>query len=374
MFVELNDLRCVIVRVPESGLTVDLRACARLAPRVRCVYLVDGPPPPGIPTGAGNHVVLWADGYLYPVRANIKRALDEAGAQPYEAVYVTCDPREIPEAARTRVGTVLVGSEPVDEALTDVMADDISKAADILANVTPDSVPGYFGEVLTTIGESGRPVGNSGTLVMPSRPLREHIRSTTRTVVLGRYFPEGDARHGCHQPTRRLLDLKNRSPGPREPFVEVLAVALRWVDDGCPFDAITRVPQKPDDRRHGRPDSLADLVQAACRLGRVNAARPLGPRFQPDLLQCVRDYPPQKAAGSLESRRRSRGVPLRQRVEGTACALGGRHHHHREHRRRMRGGAAGGRRTFRHYAVPGHESTSGHVPGRQYRQVSRGGV
>lgn len=301
MFVELNDLRCVIVRVPVGKQAIDLQACAKLPPRIRCAYLVDGPPPPSLPRGAGNLVVPWDDAYLFPVQANIKHALTAADAQPYEAVYVTFDAREIRGAAQTRVGTVLVGGQAMDEALPDVMADNIVDAVRMLANFVPNSFPGYFGEVSTTIDGSGRSAGRLGIPVMLSRPLREDIATASRAIALGRYFPEGEARHTGHQPTRRLLNLKRGlADVAGEPFAGSLAVALLWLDGKYPFEAITRVPQRPNDRR---PDSIAALVREACRLGDSKAGRPLTPRFRPDLLSCVRDYPPQKQAGSLDSRR-----------------------------------------------------------------------
>ena len=201
MFVELNDLRCVIVRVPGGEQQVDLRVCAKLTPRIRCAYLVDGAPPASIPRGAGNVVVPRDDAYLFPVKANIKRALTAADAQPYEAVYVTYDAEEIREAAQARVGTMLVGGRALDEAIPDVMAGDMANAVETLAGVAPNTSPGYFGELRATIDGQARSAGSLGKLLILSRPPREDIAASTRTIALGRYFPEGEARHTSHQPT-----------------------------------------------------------------------------------------------------------------------------------------------------------------------------
>ena len=89
MFVEVNDLKYVIVRVPATtGPTI--AAFSQLAPSIRCAFLISGRIPKEL--ARVNDICMTFDrDFLHPLKSNIKRALTTLDAQPFEAVYVTFD-------------------------------------------------------------------------------------------------------------------------------------------------------------------------------------------------------------------------------------------------------------------------------------------
>ena len=301
MFVELNELRSVVVR-PPAGALAHPEPWGELAERLRCAFLVgvqERAVWEGWARGRGCEVLPWSSGYLIPVKGNIRAALEALDAQPYEAVYLCFDDGELPEAISTRLGTLLVGQDPGDS-LPDYVADDVADAVAVLNAVAGGSLHGYAAEVFGSVGHgSGRRHGfflsEVAGIVPPEMVGRMDV------VVTGRYFASGDARQGKHQPTYRLQRLKERAHYGL-PFVPPLASVLRVIDGQRPIGAVTCVPARPGG---GGSAPLAEVVARACL---HEPGRPGRVPLRADILCCVRDYPPQKTLGSVSRRSNVRGA------------------------------------------------------------------
>ena len=300
MFVELNELRCVVVH-PPAGALPDPEPWAELTDRLRCAFLV------GVQEraawerwaqGRRCEVLPWSSAYLIPVKGNIRAALEALDAQPYEAVYLCFDDSELQEAIPTRLGTLLVGQDP-GENLPDYVADDVQDAVAGVAAVAGGSVHGYAAEVFGSVGHGFR--RRHGFFLSAPQIVPPAMADSMDVVVTGRYFASGDARHGKHQPTYRLQRLKERAHYGL-PFVRPLAAVLRAIDSQRPVGTVTCVPPRPG---AGGPSPLADVVAQAC----VNEAGRQGElAFRADILRCVRDYPPQKTLGGGGRRSNVRGA------------------------------------------------------------------
>lgn len=320
MFVEVNTLKAVIVRPPTDALT-DPETLDELVRQAQCLFLVD---PDHIDEwlawGSGKRcLILPMDfDFLFPIEGNLKFALMALGVEPYEAVYVTPFPDDLQEAINSRVGTVLIG-DPHPECLPDFSFGDLREALEVLKPQILGSIPGYFGEVITTLfGRSPlRPVGRPGYLIHPRGILHPEVAERADVIALGRYFTSHDARHMKHQPTRRILRLKNILD---EAFIPALAAPIEYVDERKPIDLITRVPPRLNS---SHPDSLRELVGATCE--RLSRAKPHKPHyntfFSPEALETVRGYDEQKTAGNFEDRQLNVKDAFRCNVRGSRHAV-----------------------------------------------------
>ena len=89
-------------------------------------------------SGRNGCVVPFSEEYLVPIKGNIRCALEQIGAQPYESVYVCFDEAELQEAILTRLGTVLVGQDPL-RIMPDIVAEDSDDAVTALKAVAGES-------------------------------------------------------------------------------------------------------------------------------------------------------------------------------------------------------------------------------------------
>jgi len=117
-----------------------------------------------------------------------------------------------------------------------------------------------------------------------------------KIFVGGRYFPWEDSRHNKHPLSVRLTNSKRCPERHLEVFSHILKYSAERVSDGK-YDLITRVPPKP--------------LQAGDRLKMYLERIPAEfskfdkSKIAPDILRCIRDYAPQKEAGSYDNRKRN---------------------------------------------------------------------
>lgn len=324
MFVEINDLSALVISPAGAGLK-DPKVWGPLAEGFDCVFLV-----PGkwlkqwkgwAESSPSSHVLDKDEGeYINPVSALIKRSLELLDAQPYNAAYITFDPDELKSAANTRVGTLLIQGEDerVPDVLPDLLAQDASDAITALKDFKAGMAVGYIAETYAhTPGTRMTRGRSSNYAAVQSDPFGDG-RSEDQLVVLGRYFPSSDARHLKHPLTQRILAAKRW----REPIViGLLWMPLKALVQSDGVDIITRVPPKPSDGR----DRLAELVQEACAWGDERIPEDaLVSRFKPELLKCIKDYPPQKTITGGKSAREDNvkgAFRCRSRIDGKHVLL-----------------------------------------------------
>lgn len=306
MFVELNELKCLIIHVGQ-GTTESMSAYKRIHSSVKVVYLVDDNVWGASTDSSRTEIRRFDPGYIFPFQANIKKILDQFGFEPFQTVYLTETAEEVAEVAGTRLGTILVGAEPEEENRPDLLAANADEVVTLLNDmVSARRVPGYFGELITTLTAQGKPLSTAGSLLLFQKPLREDLADNTAAVALGRYFPDGEARHDKHQLTQRLLRLKRSASNDitdSDPMVYALSAALSWVHDARrrPVDTVTRVPPRP-----GKRDPIGAMVERAClRLDQYCSGSKLrcSQCLALHAIRSVRDYAPQKFAGGLDQRR-----------------------------------------------------------------------
>jgi hypothetical protein len=90
------------------------------------------------------------------VKGNIRAALDELDAQPYEALYVSFDPRELQEAIPTRIGTMLVGQISLDP-MPDYLANDLEEVIQVLSACQRGYPCGWTAEVYGSVEHGTQP-------------------------------------------------------------------------------------------------------------------------------------------------------------------------------------------------------------------------
>lgn len=105
--------------------------------------------------------------------------------------------------------------------------------------------------------------------------------------VLGRYFGPSDPRHKLHALSLRLSHFKHHHTPHAQLFSELYLGAIDAATSGD-HDLITQVPSRPE--AGDRLAHILTLMQThSARLSSIYAAQ-----IQPDLLRCVKSYPPLK--------------------------------------------------------------------------------
>ncbi|MDA8261836.1 MAG: hypothetical protein M0Z47_03285 [Actinomycetota bacterium] len=308
MFVEVNDLHYAVIH-PPAGALPNCGPWNDLVDDLACAFLVGQEELPRWEAWAHGRtccVLPTSLDFLIPVKGNIRYALEHLEAQPYESAYVCFDEDELREAISTRLGTVLVGRDPL-RIMPDIVADDAADAVTVLQAATNGTAWGFAAELSGSVGHGPR---RQHLFILTEAPgvVPYDIGGRVQITIMGRYFSASDTRHGKHQPTYRLQRLKEMAHFGR-PFVDALAMVLEITDGRQRVGCVTCVPARP--ARIG-PPPLFEVVEQACRHA---ANRNGGLPFRPELLRCIRDYQPQKELS---------GVARRQNVQGAFSVAEGR--------------------------------------------------
>jgi hypothetical protein len=234
------------------------------------------------------------------ISANIRGALENADAHPFQAAYVTHDPHAVGEASVARVGTILI-ADGAGDAIPDILIAPHHDTRQMLMTIAGGTRVALLNELCVTwLGDRTRLPGKGLTLVQKFLTTHYELDSSIAprldVVIAGRYFPTKDARHIKHQLSKRLLYLKAGDPR-GAPVVDCLEFLLRKLFQGGRYDAVTRIPPKPSKTT----DCLGEALMSMSGRGREQESqRP----WVVDLnaVVCIRDYPDQKGVGNWANR------------------------------------------------------------------------
>jgi len=300
MFLEQNNISAVIVRRLPSNDT-EVAVWRRIAAKRHVLFLVDHDDDRYGAIAGFAGVRRWDDTDYPPVSGNIKAALNELDAQPYEAIYVTDDSADLTDAIGTRVGVIRIGAKLSDH-VPDLYVEDTAGVEKVLDDADRGVAHGYLAEVRATRGRFGNVQGSVGWLIFEEGALghRPHLDKEAvkrvRLVVLGRYFPRTDQRHKKHQLSQRILAAKDGNPRGKI-LSDPLGCAIGIIHSKGFFDVITRVPPRP-----GKSDHLVPLVTDALARLAHDGGPTLADVFKPSAIKCVRQYRPQKGVGDFRTR------------------------------------------------------------------------
>lgn len=281
MFNELTQLKHLVVKLPLKKL-LDAGDWRKVTSKVPTTFLVSPDTrKPGLSAMLGGRVMSIPEALFHPVWASIKESLLAASVNPFEAVYLTNDPEELQWAFTTHVGVALWNSPPKD-IYPDVFVRTLDDLMEIVNSYQSGNYAGMWGEATATLHTDGKQYGTYRRYWWKSR-LHDDLPKNVRLYILGRYFPERDARHDKHQYTRRILLMKNQR---EDTLAKTLSSFLSQLIGKEVIDVVTVVPPRPGKRDlHG----LSLTVQFAVQLMRETNK----PIYE-DLLVCTQDYPSQK--------------------------------------------------------------------------------
>jgi len=252
------------------------------------------------------HLVEYHQSDSYELQSNIRRALDLLDAEPHNSIYITFRAaEELQEAVNTRIGTIQAGGK-ITEVIPDIFLREFPGDLAEVTNAAGIIRLGHLAEAMAVVADHHAPSAGGQVIWQPRFFARQaHIRdrdaiAEVRLAFLGRYFAASDVRHKKHQLTRRLLKAK-AGDAKGAVLSRALGGALHLVASHEPgVDLITRVPPKPSKT----DDHLLWLLEMACRRADVKFGDdpPLIERMDAAALRCVREYGPQKEAGSYERR------------------------------------------------------------------------
>lgn len=298
MFVELEDLRGVVIhiKITDPG---TLNGFSWNGPTI---VLGDDAPS----SSAGTQLVRrpWEkDTFLYEVEGNLKMALEELEIEPWQAVFITSVPEDVPAARlATQLSTVFVGNQypsTLTRTLPDVWVPNLQAASAALTQ----RVTGGMGWVAEARAHYHR------------RSMGAQILLGNKIRTLGRYFSVSDRRHPHHLLTQRILTSKHRtdkvSLAASVPLASALLDGLLALAVDGPVTAVVPVPTRPGESEHGW---MRELPAALDSLGQRGW-------WQPHMLEVI-SYPSQKGASPLARRENVQGVfSSRAKLQGQHIVL-----------------------------------------------------
>lgn len=244
----------------------------------------------------------------------IYRALESCETKTCNCVYICGDTRSIQQAQSLRLGTIFWNHEEMDNT---EMIELLTKGPDFMVNESSNLIDifekrylGHLGEVAATpLSFFSRKVPKQyvRTLSFPNREYPDYP-----IHVSGRYFKKDDPRFKKHALSRRILDSKNNMERQKRNLTYIISWMISYlVDDE--FDFVTRVPPKPTETEDRIREGIEYLEEVEFKGKKIRKDK-----IKPDLLTCLRDYVPQKDAGSHSARRDNvRGVfGIREDVNG----------------------------------------------------------
>lgn len=311
MFCELNSIKHIIVRPPDSfgpqhplwpklsGLGVPLTL---LVPEnVRGAW--------GNP-GGSVQVMPWNAAVVPQALGNVKTALEVMDAKPCETVYVTWSARDLGAVVNSRVGTLLVGHPPQDS-WPDIYVPNEKGIFEAIKTVMSGGQYGYIGEAIAEGLESGKLKG-FGDYRHLKLDLDTRSQQTTSLYALGRYITNEDDRAKKHLFSQQIKEC-SKNGRPIESLPRALAEVLRDLLKKQKVDLIVGVPPRPGSNEWG----LGWIIEQAISLLNSKDGGAVGvQKYAPEKLRCIRNYAKQKTLGRKERRENVRGAFLGQGLDG----------------------------------------------------------
>jgi len=241
-------------------------------------------------------VLTWngrKDNYISPVRGVVKEALEATDSHPFEALYVTSKQRDLREAVGTRIGTCLIGNPDLSLVVPDVFVTDLAACREALVDIQQGKHWGYVSELISCVGSRRRKAKSPWFLEGKVRD-RPDLEDGVDLLILGRYFPTRDARHGRHPLSNRINRFKK---GPDSILSRLIESFTGFAIQDLGVDLVTRVPLRLGSEGPDRVDSLGEAVSVAADGQGESDRVALG------LLTSVKRQQSQKDAGSFPHRR-----------------------------------------------------------------------
>ncbi len=227
----------------------------------------------------------------------MKNARDDMSMLSCYSVYITTERHTVDKALKLHMGTIVFlysSGMPLEEE-TEIYktgADFIIEQSKDLEEILAQKFVGHLSEV-NACPDDMVPGGKRliQFLEVPNKDVPNN-----KIFVGGRYLPLEDTRHNKHPLSIRLTDSKRHPERHAGVFSEILKYSADKVSDKK-YDLITRVPPKPS-QTSDRLKMFLERIPAEFK-GFDKS------KIAPDILRCLRDYSPQKEAGSYDNRKRN---------------------------------------------------------------------
>lgn len=228
----------------------------------------------------------------------IKRARDDMSMLSCHSVYITAEENTIDKALKLHMGTMIFrySAESIieEELIYRRGADFILESLEDLEKILSKTLIGYLTEIHSS-PEDMRPYSSAKQYIqileIPNQDMPDN-----KLFVGGRYLPVEDSRHSKHALSIRLTNSKYRPERHIKLFSRILRRSADWVAKEK-YDLITQVPS----RVAGTADRFKMfLEQIPIEFKDFDKSK-----IAPNLIKCIREYMPQKMAGSYENRKRN---------------------------------------------------------------------
>ncbi|MFS0837228.1 ComF family protein [Paenibacillus sp. 1P03SA] len=269
MFVEVNDLKALIIDLGDNNDTDMLEMCKAISYKIPCCFLVNREEliiDLELEVNPESIVMVKKRFHHGVYEKNIIPALQELQVQPYEVAFVSQSFFTLKNVLYEPIGTILIQSQILTQQQIGFLPDFIIRYPSELEDIIDKNNTGFFAEINSLF-----PHESTSRMIINSQN-----SEGLNVYALGRYFSPQHHKSPSHILTQRILKSKT-DPKQVAIFAKII---FPFIKDLKP-DALVAVPPQP-----GENNRFSTLVSSVCQEAEVENLT--------SAFSCIENYPKQK--------------------------------------------------------------------------------